>query len=355
MKPKYQLLILLFLTTVTANAQIDKATKFTIGDTAPQLRVKEWIKGSPIKNFEKDRVYVVEFWATWCKPCIASMPHLSSIARKYSDKVTVLAIDVYEGKKASPETLKNFVDNMGGRMDFHVAIEDTSFTVKDWLEASNEKDSGIPISFVVNANGLISWMGHPKDIDGVLSKVLDNTWNIKDELAKRNLNRYLKNMDQDSGEKLSKYNSKAGDLGKPDSTLFVINNIIKKDPALQYAPIIALFTFEALLKTNMHKAYEFGKTLIQIPTYEEPAYDAIISNINEYADRLDISQEIYRLGAEACQAEIDNSHYPELLDLPKKYQKIAAWYRLGLDEQKAKDAELNAIKYSITYASKQTE
>jgi len=92
-------LLLLFLTiTVTLHAQDVQLSLSNIGDPAPPLRVTQWIKGTPVDQFEKGRVYVIEFWATWCKPCVAAMPHLSVLTREYKEKVTVIGIDIYETK-----------------------------------------------------------------------------------------------------------------------------------------------------------------------------------------------------------------------------------------------------------------
>lgn len=52
------------------------AVTLKAGDPAPPLKIEKWLKSGPIERFEKGKVYVLEFWATWCPPCIASMPHL---------------------------------------------------------------------------------------------------------------------------------------------------------------------------------------------------------------------------------------------------------------------------------------
>jgi tetratricopeptide (TPR) repeat protein len=230
-----------------------------------------------------------------------------------------------------------------------VAAEDTNFTVHDWLEAFGAKDEGIPRTFVVNAQGKVAWIGHPKDMDSVLHKVVNNTWDIKKALSKRIFNRYLQELDSKVFSKLHRYEgdyNKLDDLGKPDSALTVINEMVKKEPKLKYAPTVVSFTFSALLKTDPHKAYEFGKEVMVTPTYEEPAYDYIIGDIEDDSRKLKIPAEIYRLGAECYQAEIDNAPYPELIDIPQLYQKMAAWYSLAGDSAKAIEAEQKAIQFS---------
>ncbi len=69
----------------TEDAQDADAKKLTIGDTAPPIDIAHWIKGDKIEEFESGKVYVMEFWATWCGPCRASMPHLSKLQEQYTD------------------------------------------------------------------------------------------------------------------------------------------------------------------------------------------------------------------------------------------------------------------------------
>lgn len=57
-----------------------------IGDKSPKLQDVQWLKGKEVPEFESGNVYVAEFWATWCGPCIASFPHLNALAEEYASQ-----------------------------------------------------------------------------------------------------------------------------------------------------------------------------------------------------------------------------------------------------------------------------
>ena len=344
MRSNFQVLLLLCVIAVSARAQNDQTISLNIGDPAPPLRMGRWLKGEPIQKFKTGKTYVVEFWATWCTPCRAEMPHLSDLARKYRDKITVLSVNIYENETKFIPKIKAFVDSMGDRMDYRVVMGDSSFFAAKWFDASGSR--GLPFSFVVNAQGKLAWMGHPKDLGEVLPAVTDNSWDIKKALAKRNLERRLLELDLNAHYELANYWAdplKPDDLGKPDSALFLINEIVTKEPLLKYAPFIAYQTFAALLKTNPPKAYEYGKAVMKESTFEYP-YDAIIPAVESYADKLNLSAEIYQLGAEAQQVEIDEIPYPENVNLAVRYNQMATWYSRANDKSKAIDAQQKAIE-----------
>src|SRR6266850_5799531 len=72
-------------------------SQLKIGDPAPKLQAGKWVQGEPVKEFENGKVYIVEFWATWCGPCRVSIPHLNELYQKYKDKgIVVIGQDVWE-------------------------------------------------------------------------------------------------------------------------------------------------------------------------------------------------------------------------------------------------------------------
>lgn len=75
-----------------------------IGKPPPPVKVAQWIKGDPIKDFEKGKVYVVDFCGTWCGPCQAAIPHLTKLAQEYQGRVEVIGVSISEWQKNAEDT-----------------------------------------------------------------------------------------------------------------------------------------------------------------------------------------------------------------------------------------------------------
>ncbi len=149
------------------------AATLAVGEPAPEVKVAKWLKGDAVEKLDPAKLYVVEFWATWCPPCRTSIPHLTDMAKKYQGKVQVIGVSVYEREKDAEKRLtkvSDFVQQMGAKMDYTVALDnDQAFMAKAWMEAAGR--NGIPTAFVVKA-GKIAWIGHPMGgLDEELAKL----------------------------------------------------------------------------------------------------------------------------------------------------------------------------------------
>ena len=155
------------LLTLAAGATLAFGAEATlkVGDPAPQLQTGKWLQGDPVKDFDKGKAYIVEFWATWCGPCRTSIPHLNELHTKYKDKnLVVIGQDCWE----TDETLvAPFVKQMGQKMTYRVALDDKSKHKKGamaetWMAAAGRR--GIPSAFLVDTTGKIAWIGHPMEL-----------------------------------------------------------------------------------------------------------------------------------------------------------------------------------------------
>jgi thiol-disulfide isomerase/thioredoxin len=182
MKTKQTFLLALAISTAIS---IGAEATLKVGDPAPKLQTGKWVQGGPIKDFDKGKAYIVEFWATWCGPCRQSIPHLNEIYEKYKDKnLIVIGQNCWE---RDDSLVAPFVSSMGTNMTYNVAMDDksenkTGTMAETWMAAAGL--NGIPSAFLVDTNGILAWIGHPMTLkDEVIEAVLAGNFDIKKAAA----------------------------------------------------------------------------------------------------------------------------------------------------------------------------
>lgn len=167
----------------TAMATAQDKTTLTIGDPAPALKYAKWIKGTPITSYKKDHLYVFEFWATWCGPCKAAMPHLTDLAKKYKDQATFTGVNIWEktGDKpyeSSLPAVTNFVKSVGDKMGYNVVADNNEqHMANKWMIAAGQ--NGIPSTFLLK-NDRIIWIGHPIKLDSMIELSIAGKYDMED-------------------------------------------------------------------------------------------------------------------------------------------------------------------------------
>lgn len=142
-----------------------------LGDPAYPLVGLNWVKGEPV-TITPGKVYVVEFWATWCPPCRDSIPHLTELQAKYGDRVVFVGVS-----NEDVATVKPFVTGKGDQMAYTVAVDTAGKVGNGYMTAFGQR--GIPTAFVVDVQGRLVWLGHPMgDLERVLDQVLAGTYAI---------------------------------------------------------------------------------------------------------------------------------------------------------------------------------
>ncbi|MDY3559447.1 TlpA family protein disulfide reductase [Gemmata sp. JC673] len=151
--------------------------KLKVGDKAPALKATKWLQGAEVKEFATGKAYVVEFWATWCGPCIVMMPHMAELQAHYKDKVTFIG-HTSKDDNNTQEKVAEFVKKRGPKLGYTFAYADERAVYDAWMTAAGQQ--GIPCCFVVDTAGKIAYIGHPMFLGAVLPKVVAGKWTAAD-------------------------------------------------------------------------------------------------------------------------------------------------------------------------------
>ncbi len=117
-----------------------------------------------LADLTKKNVVILDFWATWCGPCVAAFPTLTSVAEAYADKgVVFYAVNLRE----SPKKVADFLEDKDYALN---VLYDT-----DGKVAGNFKVSGIPQSVIIGKDGRVQvvHVGVAPDLKSRLTEELD--------------------------------------------------------------------------------------------------------------------------------------------------------------------------------------
>jgi thiol-disulfide isomerase/thioredoxin len=127
------------------------------GSAAPDFASKD-ATGQEIRLANiKNKIIILDFWATWCGPCMQSMPHTQEVAKKFKDKdVIVLAV-------CTSDTRANFTRWVAAKRAVYPNISFTcdpnergSATYDDRASQKLYGVQGIPTQFVIGKDGKIA-------------------------------------------------------------------------------------------------------------------------------------------------------------------------------------------------------
>ena len=101
-------------------------------------------------NDYKGKVVFLNFWATWCGPCVREMPDLSKISEELKDKdFKMIGLNVFERASGKTETF------LTASPVSYTIIEGNEELVNAYSEADGAPINGIPTTFILNKNGEI--------------------------------------------------------------------------------------------------------------------------------------------------------------------------------------------------------
>lgn len=156
------------------NEKLKDKSKYEVNFAAPDFRLKN-LKGESVTlEVLKGKVVVLDFWATWCKPCLAAFPAMQSVKDRYRDNPNVIFLFVNTMERKKDETVRR--DQISKllkdrNLSFNVLIDEES---KSGYEmASKYQVSGLPTQFILDQNAQVKYklMGFDGHVDVLVEEV----------------------------------------------------------------------------------------------------------------------------------------------------------------------------------------
>ncbi|NII29339.1 AhpC/TSA family protein [Pseudoflavitalea sp. X16] len=304
-----------------------------IGDAAPAIKYSQWLKGTPVTSYDDNRVYVLEFWATWCGPCIAAMPHLSELSDKYKDKATFIGVNVYEKTGDQPyesslPAVTRFVNSSANRMRYDVIADNNAQEMANlWLKPAGI--GGIPTTFVVS-KGKIVWIGHPIKLDSIMDPVIAGTFDVA---------AFKKDYEVKSVASLKQSNEikaifaavkEAADAKDFKKAFLAVDEGIQKMPILSM--VLKGEKFKILLNHfTESEALQYARELNK----ENKSFASMIAV--EICEKEGLSKEAYLYAADSFRSALEGYKFSLL------YDKLALAYSKAGDAKAAVEAEEKAV------------
>mgnify|MGYP001414232841 FL=1 len=101
-------------------------------------------------DLSTDKTYVINFWATWCSPCVKELPYFESVNREYSEKNVKVILVSLDFPSQIESKLKPYLKK--NKIKSNVILLDDS-KMNNWVPRVSEKwDGGIPATLIVNSS-----------------------------------------------------------------------------------------------------------------------------------------------------------------------------------------------------------
>ena len=150
--------ILLFQMALSAQSKLFAPQLKLLNTSIDTIVIPTYILNEPAdKNFAS-KFEVLEFWATWCKPCLRAVPHLNKLQAKFQDKNIVFFSFTDETPKKAAEALK--------KVKFEtIVVSDTERAIQKKLRIDINGSMPLPRTVLIDDENKIVWYGSPEKLN----------------------------------------------------------------------------------------------------------------------------------------------------------------------------------------------
>lgn len=129
-------------------ATMPSGAQLRVGQKMPEMTFKD-LKGNEVKlGGKQDKVYLVDFWATWCGPCLAAIPFMQELHDKYKERgLVVVGVALDSG---TPEEVRAFVE--ARKMTYTIVVPPNQQEVM-----RRARVKAFPTMYIVDKKGIIRY------------------------------------------------------------------------------------------------------------------------------------------------------------------------------------------------------
>lgn len=334
--PLYLFVLLCLIQSWKTMAQSAKTKE--IGDTLSDPKIDLWLNQDSAPR-EIRKYTVIDFWATWCKPCIVSLKHLDSIADLKQPDFSFWAVDIAETPPKTPIEIEKKIRSIIKSRNVLFGIEDSLYKASKIMASIGE--TGIPQSIVYETrSGRIIWKGHPKHLPEVISKLSANSYNID---SARKIAGRLRFLEEKRDEFFRTCFDLTSNYKLKDSVMLKkvyqsLKPYLDTFPDLKYERIVAAHLFHYYLYFNHQEAFLFANQIIENSRVWDGDNLAAIYTTLKGTKATAINKGIYQLGIKSYILR-QQFVYPELID--------EFSYLLGLCELQVKSKEFQTANNTL--------
>ena len=154
---------LLFCLIILFSKTYAQSTDSLLNHQAPKIVFQDCIDKQLKPDFYKGKILVLDFWATWCGPCIAGFPHFNTLSQKFGSNNVIFAAITNEHTATARTFFKRTQKELNA-----LKLIDTTKTTENSLGIT-----AIPHCVVVDRNNIVKWEGETSDLtEDILDKIV---------------------------------------------------------------------------------------------------------------------------------------------------------------------------------------